>query len=104
MTIEDRCAVGELYAEYGSLLTDKQQQMLAMYCEMDLSLQEVAEEYGISRQAVRDSIVRAVNSLQLYESKLGNVRLKAELSTVLGQADGDTWQDAVAKCKQLLED
>lgn len=104
MTIEDRCAVGELYAEYGPLLTDKQQQMLAMYCEMDLSLQEVAEEYGISRQAVRDSIVRAVNSLQSYEAKLGNVRLKAQLSTALCTADGDNWQAVIARCKQLLED
>ena len=68
MTLDDRVMIAELLAEYGALLTEKQRAVLTMYCEMDLSLHEVAQEYGISRQAVRDVIVRAVAALEQYEA------------------------------------
>lgn len=52
---------------YGSLLTDKQQYVLELYYEHDLSLSEIAEEMGISRQAVHDIIKRAEGLLSDYE-------------------------------------
>lgn len=55
---------------YGSLLTDKQQYVLELYYEHDLSLSEIAEEMGISRQAVHDLIKRAEGLLNDYEGKL----------------------------------
>lgn len=102
MTLDDRVMIGELLAEYGALLTDKQRAMLALYCEMDLSLQEVADEYDVSRQAVRDSIVHAVASLEQYEDKLGAVRLRRELLAVL-QDDGQEPSARLAIAVQLLE-
>ena len=95
--------IAELLAEYGALLTDKQRSTLAMYCEMDFSLQEVAEEYGISRQAVRDIIVRAVAQLEEYEAKLGNMRLRRRLLAVL-QDEGQQPQERLASAVQLLEE
>lgn len=55
---------------YGSLLTDKQQSVLEMYYEHDLSLSEIAEDMEISRQAVYDLLKRAENLLKEYEDKL----------------------------------
>ena len=97
MTIEDRVAIAELLAEYGALLTAKQRDTVAMYCDMDLSLAEVADEVGTTRQAVRDVIVRTVAVLENYEEKLGNVCLKAALlATLKGDAD------CQERCRQAI--
>ena len=48
-----------LYDFYGDLLTDRQKEFYDLYYNEDLSLAEIAENYGISRQGVRDVIVRA---------------------------------------------
>ena len=104
MTIEDRVAIAELLAEYGALLTAKQRDTVAMYCDMDLRLAEVADEVGTTRQAVRDVIVRAVAVLENYEQKLGNVRLKAALLGCLkGSTDAD-WQDRCHQAIAMLEE
>lgn len=66
--------IAMLFDFYGRLLTDKQQEMLALYYEQDLSLGEIAEEYNISRQAVRDTVKRAEKILEEYEEKLGLVK------------------------------
>ena len=60
-----------LSAFYGGLLTDKQRQVLSLHCEEDLSLGEIAEEVGISRQAVHETITRAASRLNEMESSLG---------------------------------
>ena len=62
---------------YGSLLTDKQRQLLEGYYDEDLSLSELAEPLGISRQAVHDSIRRGERQLEHFEEQLG---LAARLS------------------------
>ncbi len=103
MTLSDRVAISELLAEYGALLTDKQRDMLSMYCEMDLSLSEIATEYQVSRQAVRDSMQRAIASLEEYESKLGYVRLRSEISALLTKVDESNWKDAIAEIASKLE-
>lgn len=60
-----------LYDFYGELLKPSQQQVVELYVNEDLSLSEVAELLGISRQGVRDSLNRAEKKLLEYESKLG---------------------------------
>ena len=56
---------------YGSLLTDKQKDVLDLYYNDNLSLSEIAEEINITRQAVRDSIVKAEKKLYSFEENLG---------------------------------
>ncbi|WP_282706326.1 putative DNA-binding protein [Fuchsiella alkaliacetigena] len=68
--LERTVKIGLLFDFYGELLTDKQQQMIKLYFYQDLSLGEIAEEYGISRQAVYDNLKRAEAALEEYESKL----------------------------------
>lgn len=56
---------------YGEMLTKKQSDFLTYYYNEDLSLSEIAENEGITRQGVRDAIKRAENLLLDMESKLG---------------------------------
>ena len=60
-----------LSAFYGGMLTEKQRRILSLYCEEDLSLGEIAEEVGISRQAAHESLTRAAEKLSEMESALG---------------------------------
>lgn len=55
---------------YGGLLTDKQLEVVDLYYNEDLSLSEIAENCGISRQGVRDSIKRAENTMLELEDSL----------------------------------
>ena len=62
-----------LYDFYGQLLTRRKQQVMELYHEENLSLAEIAQEFGISRAAVYDSLKSAEKSLYEYEEKLGLV-------------------------------
>lgn len=59
-----------LYDFYGELLTEKQRDILKMYYQDDFSLNEIGEEFGITRQAVHDLIKRSEKILFHYEEKL----------------------------------
>ena len=58
---------------YGDMLTEKQREVVECYYNEDLSLAEIAEEKGITRQGVRDGIMRAEHTLRATEEKLGLV-------------------------------
>lgn len=58
---------------YGGLLTDKQRRMFELYYDHNLSLGEIAEQCGISRQAVHDLLRRSEKLLESYEVRLGLV-------------------------------
>ena len=60
-----------LSAFYGGMLTENQRRILSLHCEEDLSLGEIAEEVGISRQAAHETLVRASAKLTEMESTLG---------------------------------
>ena len=62
-----------LFDFFGELLTEKQREYFDLYHNQDLSLSEIAEIDGISRQGVRDNIVRAENILRETEKKTGVV-------------------------------
>jgi len=63
-----------LFDFFGELLTEKQKEYFDLYYNEDLSLSEIAENEGISRQGVRDIIVRAENTLTETEAKTGIVK------------------------------
>ena len=63
-----------LFDFYGEILTERQKEFFDLYYNEDLSLAEIAENYGISRQGVRDVIVRAEGAMQDIEDKTGLIR------------------------------
>ena len=62
-----------LFDFYGDLLTEKQRECYDLHFNQDLSLQEIAEQYGASRQAVWDLVRRAEGVLREIEEKTGLV-------------------------------
>ena len=63
-----------LYDFYGDLLTKRQKEFYDLYYNDDLSLAEIAENYDITRQGVRDIIVRAEKTLEDIEEKTGLIK------------------------------
>ena len=61
---------GFLYDFYGELLTEHQKQVYEDVVLNDMSLSEIAQEFGISRQGVHDLIKRCDKILEEYEDKL----------------------------------
>ncbi len=55
---------------YGNLFTDKQREILEMYYQEDMSLSEISESVGITRQGVYDNIKRCEKEIVSMESKL----------------------------------
>jgi predicted DNA-binding protein YlxM (UPF0122 family) len=99
-----------LYDFYGPLLTERQQKFIDLYYGNDYSLGEIAENYGVSRQAVYDTLKRAENILVNYENKLGLIekflmqRNKlAEIARLLEEA-GELTPQRLAQTKKLLQE
>ena len=63
-----------LFDFYGDMLTERQREFYDLYYNEDLSLAEIAENYGISRQGVRDVIVRAEAAMSEVEEKTHIIR------------------------------
>ncbi len=71
---EKNLQIGFLLDFYGEVLSERKRTVLDLYYNNDLSLAEIAEEIGISRQGVRDLIKKAEEELRFYEEKLGLAR------------------------------
>ena len=94
---------------YGALLTERQRELVDLYYNEDLSLSEISENTGITRQGVRDGIKKSETFLRECEEKLGvcekNARLRClfdELRSKLEQNDDATAPTLVA-IDQLLQ-
>ena len=83
---------------YGELLSEKVRRATELYYNDDLSLSEVAEDMGITRQGVRDLIKRAEGNLYGYEQKLGLYKRFLEMQKGLG-----TLKESLVKTKSLLD-
>ncbi len=63
--------MGYLLDFYGEVLTDKQREMMSQYYHDDLSLSEIGENFGITRQGARDAIKHGESALLELERKVG---------------------------------
>ncbi len=70
---------------YGEVLTYRQREMLELYYDDDLSLSEISEQSGITRQGVRDAIKRAEKQLFEMESKLKLVERFGRIRNIIGE-------------------
>lgn len=68
-----------LWDLYSPLLTETQKEITDLYFNYDLSLAEIAEQKGVSRQSVSDCLNKSRKQLESYEEKLGFARTVADL-------------------------
>ena len=64
---------------YGDILSEKKRSVMELYYNEDLSLSEIAEQFGISRQGVRDIVKKTEEELFFWEEKLGLAKRDLEL-------------------------
>ena len=111
--MNERVELNYLLDFYGPLLTEHRQEVLRLYCEEDLSQQEIADQLSITRQGVSDALARAKKQLAEYEDKLGLVRRHLALTQaaerclealdrVSAPSQGDA--TALAEARQALTD
>jgi hypothetical protein len=95
-----------LFDYYGELLTDKQREYYDLHYNEDLSLSEIAEQSGTSRQAVWDIIRRAEQTLIEYEEKTGLIRRSEErqrtVSEIAEKLSRITGEDNIKLCAEIL--
>lgn len=98
-----------LYDYYGDLLTERQRSCVDLRYNQDLSLAEIAQELGVSRQGVFDNLSRAEALLRNMEEKTGCVRralqARKSVSKILSAADqlaGNSDQDVSRLAKVII--
>lgn len=74
MKVEENIILNKLFDAYGKLLSEGQQDVMSSYLSFDLTVSEIAENLGVSRQAIMDSVNKAEKKLHAYEDKLGFVK------------------------------
>jgi len=104
-----------LFDFFGDLLTEKQREYFDLYYNEDLSLSEIAEKSGISRQGVRDNIIRAESALIDYEKKTGIIKrfsetqagiiaLENDVNSLLSISNSSEERDIALKMLEKLQD
>ena len=103
----DRFKISTLRAYYGGLLTDKQDKMIALHYDEDMSYGEIAEMFGVSRNAVLDSITKGVKHLEEYESVLKLVEKETKIDIMLddliSSVDDNAVTERLKEIKKVLE-
>ena len=101
-----------LYDYYGQLLGDSQREVMDLYHEDDLSLAEIAEELGQTRQGVHYTLKKAEAALERYEDKLGLIRAAADRERTAAAAEeigasllnsGRLNEEDAAQVRRLME-
>ena len=95
-----------LFDFFGDMLTAKQQEYYDLYHNEDLSLSEIAESAGISRQGVYDIIIRAEKTLVRFEQKTGIFQKWFETRLALKEtiANGEYVNPTILQYFQLIDD
>lgn len=99
-----------LYDFYGVLLPPKQREIFRLYYEDNLSLGEIAEEYGLTRQGIHETVKRGEKKLRDFETKLKLIgkfeaeeeiieKLEENIEEMIGEVKADS--KLAAKLQQL---
>ena len=106
MKIEDNLKVVRLIDVYGKLLTKKQFDVITSYYFDNLSLSEIGDNYGISRQAVSDAINQSLKALETYENTLKVISktdaIFNELDVINLNCNNSDVSDRVVTIKEIL--
>jgi len=88
---------------YGDLLTARQREILELYYGEDLSLGEIAEAAGITRQGVLNCINKTEKKLFGLETKLGLIRKFRELQKDIDRLEGLILQSEMTNREVLAQ-
>lgn len=113
-TVEERLELSLLYDFYGALLKENQQRMFEASILEDYNFSEIAQDEGITRQGVYDTIKRATKQLEMYEKKLGLVarfreqkkkveELRDKLGNMEIPASNVGWEEVFQILEEMLE-
>lgn len=95
-----------LFDFYSPMLTPRQQEICRMHLQEDLSLGEIAEELGISRQAVSDAVKHGISTMEKAEEQLHTVerflRIRNEIDTLERLTDEQASGEEIKKQIQVL--
>ena len=106
--MEKKVEISILLDIYSNLLTEKQYEFLNDYYNNDLSLSEIAENEGITRQAVRDNLKKGENKLFEYEEKLGlmkkQIMQEEQIANILSEISKINSKSSDKEIADVLED
>lgn len=88
--MDNRIYFINLYDYYSELLTDKQQNYFEGYYFDNLSLQEISENIGVSRNAVSKQLKDVTNKLEYFEEKLKLYNKSLKIKKLIEKIDADT--------------
>ncbi|QHX36900.1 YlxM family DNA-binding protein [Spiroplasma sp. BIUS-1] len=102
--IQKTANLAELYDYYKNLLTEKQSQYFELYFFEDLTLQEISEEFGVSRNAIYDSISKTSATLVDLEDKLSLKAKNIKIKEILDKAKSKeiTTQELIMELEKTL--
>jgi predicted DNA-binding protein YlxM (UPF0122 family) len=90
-----------LFEIYGNILTNKQAETVELYYNDNLSLAEIAENLNITRQGVRENLVKAEGKMLEMEEKLGLLKKKQEreklISEIISEIDNKNIKEKILK-------
>lgn len=93
--MENNIYITQLFDYYGNLLTDKQREYFTDYYIENLSLAEIAENLGVSRNAVFKQIKEAENKLNFYEKNLKLLENSIKISKILEQIEDEKIKEQI---------
>ena|GEM_PF-707962 len=101
--------MGWLLTQYGGCLTENQRDLMNLHFGQDLSLSEIAQDRGISRQGVADTLRRAELTLEKLETQLGLAARARQIEQLaqtaldkLGDVPGSPQKDAAAGAMRAI--
>ncbi|MBQ2897803.1 MAG: DNA-binding protein [Clostridia bacterium] len=107
--MQDIMKLSILFDYYGGVLTDKQADVCDMYFNQNLSLGEISEIMGITRQGVRDSLKKSEKILLFHEEKLGIYKKDLNVASLINKIDtlldeSDINPDYMKKIKKITDE
>lgn len=103
MNLKKNEKLGDLYAYYGTLLTEGQQAYFEDYYYNDYSLGEIAANHKVSRQAVYDNLRRSSRLLEKYEAKLHMQRDYNKIESELVQIYQSAGQNKIKQTRSSIK-
>ena len=91
--MEKNVVISILYEYYGKLLTDKQAESIEMHYLEDLSLTEIADIQGVSKQSISETIKRSEKALLDFEKGIGMYKRSNELSELVDRLEKNLIND-----------